>query len=475
MKVLVFNRGEIAVRACLAAKKLGLRSALFLTPADHEGPAARLADEIHLCPDAEPARSFLSLEELSRAVRETGASHVYPGYGFLSESEELARAVAEAGALLVGPPVEALRVTAHKGRAAELARRCGLATLSVASEPSAADFPVLLKAARGGGGRGNAFVERPEQFADALRQLQHRALSLFRDDAILVERFLTQARHVELQFFGFGGLGVLALGTRDCSLQRNHQKVVEEGPAAPPVAAALQPHVEAICRELGALGYRGAGTVEFLWDVARRQLHFLEINSRIQVEHPVTELLIGEDLVEWQLREALGLGAEALFRREVAPRGHAVEARLYAEDPAQGFVPDTGTVHHLFLPAPPHCRWDLGVAEGSRVTPHYDPLLGKLVAWGNDRAEALGRAALALQAAELHGVRTNLTFLAAIVQHEAVREDRHTTRWIEEAFLREATGAPLPAHVTAELPRHGREEPAASQKSEERWKIAHRR
>jgi 3-methylcrotonyl-CoA carboxylase alpha subunit len=436
VRVLVWNRGEIAVRACLAAARLGLRSVLFLPPPDEDGPAVRLADEIHPWPESDPARGFLSLDAVARAVRDTRADLVYPGYGFLAESAALAETVAAAGARLVGPPASALRLVAHKGRARELARRCGLADLGVALDRPA--FPLLLKAVAGGGGRGNVLVEHPAELEPALAALRRRARELFGDDEIIAERYLPSARHVEVQIFGCAG-GVRVLGSRDCSLQRRHQKVVEEGPAPAAAAALLAPHLEALERELSRIGYRGAGTVELLWDRAAGRLFFLEINPRIQVEHPVTELLLGEDLVEWQLREAAG---ERLVDRPLGTRGHAVEARLVAEDPARGFLPESGVVHRLSLPAPPFCRWDLGVEEGGRVTRHYDPMIGKLVAWGRDRNEALARAGQALRAASVHGVVTNLDFLMALLAHPTVVRDEHDTRFIERELSPAAPPAP---------------------------------
>ena len=471
MKVLVWNRGEIAARACMAASRLGLRSVLFLPPPDHDGPAVPLADEVYLWPHAEVTESFLSFEALAAAVRDTGAELVYPGYGFLAESADFAEAVAAAGARLVGPPAQALRAVAHKGHARELARRCGLDDLGVELDADLAtsEFPLLLKAVLGGGGRGNVLVDRPEELAPAKDALTRRARALFGDGGMLAERYVTSARHVEVQFFGFAD-GVRVLGTRDCSLQRRHQKVVEEGPAPTAAAALLKPCIDAIERELSRLGYRGAGTLELLWERAAERLYFLEINPRIQVEHPVTEVLLGEDLVEWQLREAIGETlVDRLGERSLPERGHAVELRLYAEDPGQAFLPDTGVLHRMSLPAPPFCRWDLGVQEGGRVTGHYDPMLGKLIAWGRDRDEALGRARSALRVASVHGVATNLDFLEALLAHPVVVADRHDTLFIERELAPKSVAPPdvstLRGHFTA----------PADAPADSAWKRGHRR
>jgi acetyl/propionyl-CoA carboxylase alpha subunit len=476
-RVLVFTRGEIAVRACLAARRLGLTSVLVLTPADEDGAAARVADDVYPCPRSEPAHSFLDLDFLQRAVRDVEAAAVYPGYGFLAESEALARAVVDAGALFVGPSPATLAVLGDKARAIELARRAGLADLRLPDGPvSDGGFPLMLKATRGGGGRGNLLVESASALASAEENLRLRAQALFRNGELVRERFLPAARHVELQLFGFGDLGVRVLGTRDCSLQRGHQKIVEEGPAPSAAARALAPHLAALERELSALGYRGAGTLELLWDPQAERLYFLEANARIQVEHPVTEMLLGVDLVEWQLRETLGLDVPALFQRDLPERGHAVEARLYAESPLDGFVPEVGRIHHLHLPTPPMCRWDLGVCEGSAVTPHYDPLLGKLIAWGQDRQDALARLAGALDEATLQGVRTNLDLLAELARHPDVMADVHSTRWIERSFLPTLAAPALPGPVPASLSELGRAlGPPSPPARSSSWKSAHRR
>jgi acetyl/propionyl-CoA carboxylase alpha subunit len=455
-RVLVFNRGEIAVRACVAARALGLAPVLFVTPDDRAGLAARYAADLYVCDRSEATHSFLSLDEVARAIRASRADYVYPGYGFLSETEELCLAVEEAGARFVGPRPSTLRMMAHKSLALDLARRAGIADLSIPLRtdaegsvvaPPADLFPILLKAAKGGGGRGNALVARAEDFAIALERLRERARALFRDDAILAERYLPEARHVELQIFGVRGHGVRLLGTRDCSLQRNYQKVIEEGPVPPAVQAALAEHVPALLRELEALGYEGAGTVELLWDARAARLYFIEVNPRIQVEHTVTELLTGEDLIEWQLREAADLGRDDLHRRPVVERGHAVQARVYAEDPLAAFAPDAGTVTLLDLAPMRFCQWDTGITAGAAISTHYDPLIAKLVVAGSTRDRALSRASACLRATAIHGVQSNLSFLTGLVDHETVRADAHHVRWIEDTFL--------PAFIAAERARIG--------------------
>jgi acetyl/propionyl-CoA carboxylase alpha subunit len=449
-RVLVLNRGEIALRACTAARALGLTPVLFVTPADLDALPTRSANDLYVCDHSDARRSFLSLEEVARAIHATRADWVYPGYGFLSETEELCLAVEEAGAGFVGPRASTLRTTSHKSLALDLARRAGIADLSLPLRvdvagrtlpPDHAAYPILLKAAKGGGGRGNVRVASAAEFDGALARLRERSRELFADDEVIAERYLPEARHVELQIFGIRGHGVRLLGTRDCSLQRNFQKLIEEGPAPETAQAALAPLVPALLRELEALGYEGAGTVELLWDEAVGRAYFIEINPRIQVEHTVTELLIGEDLIEWQLREAVGLARDALFHRAISERGHAVQARIYAEDPLAGFSPDSGVATLVDLPPRRFCSWDAGVASGATISPHYDALLAKLVVSAPTRDLALQRLSACLREATVHGVKTNLSFLTDLVDHEVVRRDEHHVRFVEDSFMPEFADA----------------------------------
>jgi acetyl/propionyl-CoA carboxylase alpha subunit len=481
-RLLVYNRGEIAVRACLAARGLGLHVILFVTPDECASPAARVSDELYVAHGVEPARAYLDLALLGRAIAETRASHVYPGYGFLSEAPELARSVREAGAVFIGPNEEVLALMAHKERAQSFAVAAGLPHLGVPlwlegddpRLPAGTAFPLLLKAAAGGGGRGNLVVNAASELAARHAELRARALQLFACGDLLAERYLARARHVELQVFGTRQR-VVVLGTRDCSAQRRHQKLVEEGPASPVAEQALAPHLPRICRALHDLGYRGAGTLEFLFDAERGELHFMEMNTRIQVEHTVTELLIGVDLVALQLREACELEPEPEVA-PLSPRGHAIELRLCAEDARNGFLPDTGLVHCLELPRLPFVRWDAGVAQGGHVSPHFDSMIAKLIVWGRSREEALGRAALALDHTHVHGVTTNLDFLRALVSHRDFVADEHDTGWVERVLCPLFGGPPppgtgveaelLPVSVESTQPRAGGEGRS--------WKLGHR-
>ena len=415
-RLLVANRGEIALRVFGTCRRLGVETVAVVAPDDAGALHSRSADAL-----AEIA-SYLDAAEIVRAARESGADAVHPGYGFLAESPGLAEAVEAAGLVFVGPTAEALRAAGDKVRAKEIAVEAGVPVVPW-GEPAEVGFPLIVKAAAGGGGRGMRVVRDPAELDGALEAARREAEGAFGDGRVFCERYLVRPRHVEVQLLADAHGTVLAVGDRDCSVQRRHQKVVEEAPApglSPVLRARLHESAVAFAR---ALGYRGAGTAEFA--VEGDELHFLELNGRIQVEHPVTELVTGLDLVEQQLRVAAG------ERLDVAPEtaGHAVEARLYAEDP-RSFLPQAGRLERLVLPA--SVRVDAGVEEGDEVGTRYDPLLAKLIAHGTTRAEALEHLAGALAATEVEGVVTNLPFLRWLVRHRAFRDGTPTTAFLTE-------------------------------------------
>ncbi|MBK8592774.1 MAG: acetyl-CoA carboxylase biotin carboxylase subunit [Sandaracinaceae bacterium] len=495
-RLLVFQRGEIAVRACLAARALRVPSVLFVTPADVDSLACDHADELYLHDRAEARESFQSLDALRAAIARTGATHVYPGYGFLSESETLAAAVIDAGATFVGPDPGTLGRLADKGRAREFADEAGLPHLgvSLATVPGPGAYPLMLKAAAGGGGRGNLRVDQPGDLPAARERLAARAQQLFGDAALIAERYVTCARHVEVQFFGFGEAGCAVLGTRDCSLQRRHQKVLEEGPASARARELLVPLLPGFTAALARMGYCGAGTLELLHDLDADALYFMEVNPRIQVEHPVTECLVGIDLVRLQLELALGAPPAALRARIVdaerdtlASRGHAIEARVVAEDPANDYAPETGTLVRFELGQAPFARWDAGYREGARVGAHYDGLLAKLIVWGATRAEALERLAQVLDATHVHGLRTNLPLLRSLASDATVLADVHDTGTLERrpAVIAHADVSPLDAALLREAWRLTEAEGAHAHTAQpapsnhpslgQSWKDGHRR
>ena len=405
-KLLVANRGEIAVRIFSTCRRLGIETVAVTGPGDTGAFHARVADTAVEVP------SYLDADALVQAAQRAGAALVHPGYGFLAESPTLAEAVADGGLTWVGPPADVLRRGGDKLEAKRLAAAAGVPTLPV-GEPGELGFPLLVKAAAGGGGRGMRIVEDPVDLADALEGASREAEAAFGNGTVYCERYLPSPRHVEVQLLGDRNGTVLALGQRDCSVQRRHQKVVEETPPPGLPAAVLERiagHAVAFARELG---YESAGTAEFL--VEGDDVFFLELNGRIQVEHPVTEAVTGLDLVELQLRVADG---ESIAALDPVPSGHAVEARLYAEDP-RTFLPQPGSVRRLRLPSA--IRVDAGIEEGDEVGAGYDPMIAKLIAHGADRDEALARLRTALDETIVEGVTTNLPFLRWLVAHPAFR------------------------------------------------------
>jgi acetyl/propionyl-CoA carboxylase alpha subunit len=434
-KLLVANRGEIALRVFRAARELGVATVAVAAPDDLTSLHARSAGE------TVEIASYLDAAEHVRAARETGADAVHPGYGFLAESAAFAEAVLAAGLTWVGPPPAALRAGGDKLAAKRIAREAGVPVVPD-GEPAELGYPLLVKASAGGGGRGMRVVRGEEELAEALEAARREALAAFGDDRVYAERYLERPRHVEIQLLADAHGTTLALGERDCSVQRRHQKVLEESPS-PALDPALRGAMSAAAvRFADAIGYVGAGTAEFVLE--GRDFFFLELNARIQVEHPVTEAVTGLDLVQWQLRIADG---ERLGGLEPSLLGHAVEVRLYAEDP-RTFLPQAGRVERLRLPET--IRVDSGVVEGDEVGTGYDPLIAKLIAAGATRDDALDRLADALGETEVAGVTTNLPFLRWLVAHPSFRAGDATTAFLSEHPPLSAPPAALPEPVWRE-------------------------
>ncbi|KUO20391.1 acetyl/propionyl/methylcrotonyl-CoA carboxylase subunit alpha [Streptomyces dysideae] len=413
--VLVANRGEIACRVFRTCGELGIRTVAVHSDADANARHQRVADMAVRLPGAAPSETYLRADLVVQAAIASGADAVHPGYGFLSENPDFARAVLDAGLIWVGPPPEAIEAMASKTRAKEL---MGLAPLR---EVAQGDLPVLVKASAGGGGRGMRIVRRLEELDAALEGARTEAASAFGDGEVFVEPYIEDGRHVEVQILADTHGTVWTLGTRDCSLQRRHQKVIEEAPAPglnPELTATLY---ETATRAARAVAYTGAGTVEFL--VTGDQAHFLEMNTRLQVEHPVTEAIHGIDLVALQIRIAEGHALETPDPPHA--RGHAVEARLYAEDPASGWTPQTGTLHHLAVP--PSVRLDTGYDDGDEIGVHYDPMLAKAVAHAPTRADAIRKLAGALERTTIHGPTTNRDLLVRSLRHKEFTTARMDT------------------------------------------------
>ena len=423
-KILIANRGEIACRIIRTATRLGVRTVAVYSDADIGALHVALADEAIHIGASTASESYLSKARIIAAAQRAGAEAIHPGYGFLSENADFAEAVEKAGLTFIGPSPASIRAMGLKDAAKALMEKAGVPVVPgyhgdkqdaafLAKRASEIGFPVLIKARAGGGGKGMRRVDRPEDFPDALEAARREAKSAFGDDAVLIERYLLQPRHIEIQVFGDSHGNVVHLFERDCSLQRRHQKVIEEAPA-PGMAEEMRSAMgEAAVRAARAIAYRGAGTVEFIADVSEGLLpdrfFFMEMNTRLQVEHPVTEAIAGVDLVEWQLRIASG---EPLpkTQAELAIDGWAFEARLYAEDPSRGFLPATGKLAHLRFPEG-DARIDAGVRQGDSITPYYDPLIAKLIVHAPTREEALDKLTRALQDTQVAGTASNLDFL----------------------------------------------------------------
>jgi len=440
--VLIANRGEIAVRVARTVHALGLRSVAVVTDADRGALHADVADV------AVRIGSYLEIEDVLEAARRTRATAVHPGYGFLSENAAFARAVQEAGLVWVGPPPAAIELMGDKGRAKHAAEEAGVPVVPAGEEGG---FPVMVKAVAGGGGKGMRVVRTADELDEAMASARREAKAAFGDDRLIVERYLERPRHIEVQVLADQHGTVLHLGERECSLQRRHQKVIEEAPS-PVVDAPLRARMgEAAVALSRACGYEGAGTVEFIAPSDGSEFFFLEMNTRLQVEHPVTELVYGVDLVEQQLRVAFGEPL-ALHQPDLVPQGHAVEARLYAEDPAAGFLPAIGTVRRWRAPSGPGVRVDSGVREGAEIGTAYDPMLAKVIAHGEDRATALRRLDRALAELEVLGVTTNAAFSRALVQRDDVRSGEQDTGLLERILEEAAVPPPedlLPAAALA--------------------------
>ena len=422
-RILIANRGEIACRVMLTCRRLGISSVAVFSDADASARHTDMADAAVRIGSAPASQSYLSIPAIIAAARQAGAQAIHPGYGFLSENADFADACAQAGIVLIGPPASAMRAMGSKAAAKALMAQAGVplvpgyhaaaqdsATLQAAAQEIG--FPVLVKASAGGGGRGMRVVEEAAALPAAIEGAAREAEASFGDGRLLIETYLTRPRHIEIQVFADTHGNIVSLFERDCSIQRRHQKVIEEAPAPGWSPAQRAQMGEAAISAARAVGYVGAGTVEFI--VQDDAFYFMEMNTRLQVEHPVTEMITGQDLVEWQLRVAAGERLP-LLQHELALSGHAIEARIYAEDPERNFLPSTGRLTHLRTPqAGTHVRVDSGVREGDEITPYYDAMIAKLIVHGADRAAALRHLRAALRDYEVAGVRTNLGLLRGI-------------------------------------------------------------
>jgi 3-methylcrotonyl-CoA carboxylase alpha subunit len=449
-KLLIANRGEIACRIIRTATRMGLRTVAVYSDPDREAMHVALADEAVLIGPAPAKDSYLHIGAIIDAAQATAAEAIHPGYGFLAENADFAQACADAGVIFVGPSGATIRLMGSKSAAKALMESSGVpvvpgyhgedqsnATLQAAAD--AIGYPVLVKASAGGGGRGMRLVGKAKELAEAVAGAKREATASFGNDQILIEKYVERPRHIEVQVFGDSHGNVVSLFERECTLQRRHQKVVEEALSAAITAERRDAMAAAARSAAQAASYVGAGTVEFIVDAAG--FYFIEMNTRLQVEHPVTEMITGLDLVEWQLRIAMGEKLP-LQQDQIAANGHAIEARIYAEDPDKGFLPATGTIRAWREPSGDGIRVDTGFRAGDAVTPYYDALLAKLVASGADRPQALSRLIDALRDFEIVGVTTNLAFLRALLRHPQVIQGEIDTGFIEREI----------SHLTASTP-----------------------
>jgi 3-methylcrotonyl-CoA carboxylase alpha subunit len=466
-KILIANRGEIACRVAATARRLGIRTVAVYSEADAQARHVMACDEAVCIGGPAPRDSYLRADRILEVALATGAEAVHPGYGFLSENEGFARACAAAGVAFIGPPPEAIAAMGSKSAAKSLMEKAGVPLVPgfhgqdndpalLAREAQRIGYPVLIKASAGGGGKGMRRVDRADDFADALASCQREAQASFGDSHVLVERYVLRPRHIEIQVFGDSQGHCVSLFERDCSVQRRHQKVLEEAPA-PGMSAARRAEMGAAAVSAAqAVGYVGAGTVEFIAeevDDGDLRFYFMEMNTRLQVEHPVTEAITGLDLVEWQLRVAAGQPLP-LQQSQLAINGHAIEARICAENPDGGFLPATGTMDVLRWPA--HVsfergpvRVDAGVREGDAISPYYDSMIAKLIVWGVDRAQALARLDAALASTHIVGLHTNVAFLRRVVACESFATADLDTALIERERAVLLDQPPLALEITA--------------------------
>ena len=440
-KILIANRGEIACRIIATCRRMGIRTVAVYSDADAQSRHVRLADQAVRIGPPPSRESYLAIDRILDAANQSGAQAIHPGYGFLSENAEFAEACAQAGIVFIGPPAAAIRVMGSKAAAKELMRKSGVPLTPgydgtnqdpqfLEQQAEAIGYPVMIKANAGGGGKGMRSVDARAEFQAALASCKREAAAAFGDDSVLLEKYVVAPRHVEVQVFADTHGNVVSIFERDCSVQRRHQKVIEEAPA-PLLTETQREALGHAAREAArAAGYTSAGTVEFLFD-RNGNFYFMEMNTRLQVEHPVTEMITGLDLVEWQLRVAAGEPLP-LTQQELTMRGHAIEARIYAEDPNNSFLPSIGKLLHLGAPArSEHVRIDTGVEQGDAITPFYDPMIAKLIAWDESRDLALRRLSEALAEYQIVGVANNVDFLSHLVSSPSFRETKLDTGLIE--------------------------------------------
>jgi acetyl-CoA carboxylase biotin carboxylase subunit len=459
-KILIANRGEIAIRIMRACKELGIKTVAVYSTADEHAQHVQLADESVLLGEAAPKESYLNVDKLIRVALDSQADAIHPGYGFLSENASFAAAVKSAGLTFIGPSADSIRAMGDKAESKILMKKSGVPTvpgfdlgIGVGLAPYGDDktnaerrldaglltsvreigYPVLVKASAGGGGKGMRVVNVENELSEAIESARSEALNSFGDERLLIEKYLADAHHIEFQVFGDKHENLVHLFERECSVQRRHQKIIEETPS-PLLTPELREQMgKAAVMAAKAVNYYNAGTIEFIFDPTTSQYYFLEMNTRLQVEHPITELTAGIDLVQWQIRIAAG-EKFPFTQNDFHQHGHAIECRVYAEDPANGFLPSTGSLLQFIEPHGPGIRVDSGFSTGSEVNHFYDPLLAKLIVHAENREAAIQRMQTALREFVVHGVVTNIDFMQAVIAHEDFANGKVSTRWVEKSL-----------------------------------------
>ena len=478
-KILIANRGEIAIRIIRACKELGIKTVAVYSSADQHAQHVQLADEAILLGDAAPKESYLNVDKLIAAAIHTKADAIHPGYGFLSENASFALAVESANLTFIGPSADSIRAMGDKAESKIAMKKAGVPTVpgfedleSDAEFKKAAKeigYPVLVKAAAGGGGKGMRVVNDENELSEAIKSARREALNSFGDERLLIEKYLANAHHIEFQVFGDKHGNLIHLFERECSVQRRHQKIIEETPS-PLLTPELREQMgQAAVAAAKAVNYYNAGTIEFIFDPILSSFFFLEMNTRLQVEHPITELVTGIDLVQWQIRIAAG-EKFPFMQSDLHQHGHAIECRVYAEDPANGFFPSTGKLLQFIEPRGPGIRVDSGFTTGSEVTHFYDPLLAKLIVHAENRETAIQRMQTALKEFVVHGVVTNIDFMQAMLAHDDFAGGKVSTRWVEAKFKEWNTPEPsaesLVAAALADVVFAGKTQPAVSNETD---------
>ena len=440
-KVLIANRGEIAVRVMSACQELGVKTVAVYSDVDSNSPHVRCADEAYPLGDPAPLESYLNIDKIITAAHEMGAEAIHPGYGFLAENPIFAKRCEKEGITFIGPRSDVIQLMGHKVEAKSTIQKAGVPVIpgyhggdqcvdTLVEEGLKIGFPLLIKAASGGGGKGMRIVREEKELSGFIESCKRESLKAFGDDSVFLEKYLDKPRHIEFQVLGDHHQNVIHLCERECSIQRRHQKIIEETPSTALTDDLRRKMGNAAVKAAEAVGYTNAGTVEFMVD-GNLHFYFLEMNTRLQVEHPVTEFVTGTDLVKWQLKIASG-EVLTLKQDKITQRGHAIECRIYAEDPQNEFLPSTGVVHHLEFPQGVNVRNDAGIEQDMEVTSYYDPLLAKLTVYGEARSETIQKMVYALSNYVILGVTTNISFLRRVLAHESFIKGDITTHFIEE-------------------------------------------